>query len=88
MLCLHTAVPSLVSTSALQVRSKSEKLARSEEANAELSRQLAAERKAAQQAGAAGQRQLLGSMRRIQYMVSIITHFVYNRLSLACLCNL
>ena len=52
------------------MRSKSEKLARSEEANAELATLLAAERKAASQAGAGAQKQLLGSMRRIQYMVS------------------
>ena len=60
----------------VQVRVKSEKLARSEQANAELSSQLAAERKAAKQAGAAAQRQLLGSMRRLQYMVSMMTGFV------------
>lgn len=55
-----------------QVKSKSDKLARTEEANAELSTLLAAERKAAKLAGAAAQKQLLGSMRRIQYMVSIM----------------
>ncbi|DBB01014.1 TPA: hypothetical protein ACH3X1_000916 [Trebouxia sp. C0004] len=53
-----------------QVKSKSEKLACAEQANAELSTQLTAERRAAKQAGAGAQKQLLGSMRRIQYMVS------------------
>lgn len=57
-----------------QVKSKSDKLARAEEANAELSTLLAAERKAAKLAGAAAQKQLLGSMRRIQYMVSIMMY--------------
>ena len=54
------------------MKSKADKLARAEEANAELSALLAAERKAAKLAGAAAQKQLLGSMRRIQYMVSIM----------------
>ncbi|DBA77749.1 TPA: hypothetical protein ACH3X2_008440 [Trebouxia sp. C0005] len=53
-----------------QVKSKSEKLACAERAYAELNTQLTAERRAAKQAGAGAQKQLLGSMRRIQYMVS------------------
>lgn len=70
---MHCVVPSLFSRNDVQVRVKSEKLARSEQANAELSSQLTAERKAAKQAGAEAQRQLLGSMRRLQYMVSTMT---------------
>lgn len=54
------------------MKSKADKLARAEEANAELSALLAAEQKAAKLAGAAAQKQLLGSMRRIQYMVSVM----------------
>lgn len=57
--------------SAAQVRSKSERMAQAEQANAELTRQLAAERRAAKQAGAGAQKQLLGCMRRLQYMVHI-----------------
>ena len=53
----------------LQVKSKSERMAQAEQVNNELSRQLTAERKAAKQAGAGAQKQLLGSMRRLQYMV-------------------
>lgn len=55
------------------MNSTSDKLARTEEANAELSALLAAERQAAKLAGAAAQKQLLGSMRRIQYMVSVMS---------------
>ena len=62
----------------VQVNSKSEKLARAEETNAELSRLLTAERKAAKLAGAAAQKQLLGSMRRIQYMVSVMICIMFD----------
>lgn len=57
-----------------QVKTKAEKLAHTEQANAELNTQLSAERRAAKQAGAGAQKQLLGSMRRIQYMVSTFTN--------------
>ena len=63
------------------MKSKSDKLARAEEANAEVSALLAAERKAAKLAGAAAQKQLLGSMRRIQYMVRVM-------ICVACACFL
>ena len=56
-----------------QVKTKAEKLAHAEQANADLNTQLSAERRAAKQAGAGAQKQLLGSMRRIQYMVSAFT---------------
>ena len=52
-----------------QVKFKAERLAQAEHGNAELNRQLAAERRAAKQAGAGAQKQLLGCMRRLQYMV-------------------
>lgn len=72
VLLLAKARTSKSLSSDVQVKTKSEKLARAEEGNAELSALLTAERKAAKLAGAAAQKQLLGSMRRIQYMVSII----------------
>ncbi len=72
--CMHSSDLSL-----LQVRSKSEKLARAEQANAELNSQLTAERRAAKQAGAGAQKQLLGSMRRIQYMVSVVHNAYHER---------
>ena len=49
-------------------------MAQAEQANAELTRQLAAERRAAKQAGAGAQKQLLGCMRRLQYMVHPLLH--------------
>lgn len=70
------------------MKSKSDKLAHTEEANAELSTLLAAERKAAKLAGAAAQKQLLGSMRRIQYMVSIMVSQATARCQPSCYVSL
>lgn len=56
--------------SAMQAKICLEKLTHAEDDRVQLSNAIVSERKAAKQAGAGAQKQLLGSVRRIQYLVS------------------
>ena len=55
----------------MQAKAALEKLARVDSERIQLSSALTSERKAAKQAGAGAQKQLLGSVRRIQYLVCL-----------------